>query len=324
MSEKFGWCFIGCGTLAKKVAAEILPSGRHKIVSVYGRSPDKCAAFAVEWGAKAFSTAEEAIGAEGVDAVYIVTTHPSHFAYAKLALAMGKSVLCEKPITVSYAQAKELIAFAERKKIYFAEAMWTWFSPVARRVKAWLDAGEFGTIREVKTDCLCDGRGYATRVTDPKEAGGALLDMAIYPVTYLYRLFGKPTDERCAAVLSDGIDWGEEIDLCFADGSVRRVSVSIRTPEGPMCITLRGDKATLCLPNFYYAGEAVLERENGESEYFSGRCDYLNEFDIVASEIREGLSESRYVPHRATLDVMEILDNCRRQTGLQYPFETDD
>ena len=43
----------------------------------------------------------------------------------------------------------------------------------------------------------------------------------------------------------------------------------------------------------------------------------------MVSEIREGLTESRFVPHQATLDVMEMMDECRRQMGLVYPFEQE-
>lgn len=52
-----------------------------------------------------------------------------------------------------------------------------------------------------------------------------------------------------------------------------------------------------------------------------GKCDYLNEFNLVANEIREDLTESRYVPMQVTLDVMAIMDECRRQMKLVYPFE---
>ena len=57
------------------------------------------------------------------------------------------------------------------------------------------------------------------------------------------------------------------------------------------------------------------------SEDFNGDGSYLNEFDLVAEEIRAGKTESSYVPRQATIDVLEIMDECRRQMGLVYPFE---
>ena len=108
MNHPFCWAFIGAGTLAKQVAKEITASGNHKIVCVYTRNPEKCAAFAAEYGALAAKSAEQAISAPEVEGVYIVTPHTSHFAYAKLALELGKSVLCEKPAAVTLADAKEM------------------------------------------------------------------------------------------------------------------------------------------------------------------------------------------------------------------------
>ncbi|MCM1189201.1 MAG: Gfo/Idh/MocA family oxidoreductase [bacterium] len=321
MNEKFGWCFIGCGTLAKTVAKQITESGRHKIVSVYSRNPERADRFAGQYGAAACGSAEDAIMTEGVEGVYVVTTHDSHYAYTKLALNLGKPVLCEKPFTVTAAQAQELVALAKTKQLYLAEAMWTWFAPVANRVKSWLDNGEFGQIQKVVVNCHLNSKDYAPRMTDPNAAGGALLDMGVYPVTYLYRLFGKPEKIKCRGVISGGIDWEEDIDFQFPSGECYSTSVSIHDTNGGQRIIIEGTKARTEIPDFHYVAEAELVRNDGTADRVSGRSDYLNEFDLVAAEITEGLRESRFVPFQATLDVMEIMDECRAQLNLKYPFE---
>lgn len=62
-------------------------------------------------------------------------------------------------------------------------------------------------------------------------------------------------------------------------------------------------------------------RKGGRDEAFKADGGYLNEFDRAAAEIRGGLIQSRLVPPEATVDVMRILDECRRQMKLVYPFE---
>lgn len=317
----FGWCFIGTGRLAYQVAAEILGSGRHRIVSAYSRRVESAWEFTGKFGGGAFETAGEAIGAPGVDGVYVVTPHNAHYEYVKAALELGKSVLCEKPFTTDAGQTRELFELAEEKGVYLAEAMWTWFSPVAQKVKAWLEDGEFGRIESVTANYRLDMRNYATRLTDPARAGGALLDIGVYPITYLYRLFGRPERVVCAGVLEDGIDLEENVDMTFPGGQTYRASVSMREVEGVESFAIDGTKAKIAIPWFHMAGEAKLERKNGPAETFTGDGGYLNEFDVAAKEIRSGARESARVPKRATIDVMEIMDACRRQMGLVYPFE---
>ncbi len=319
--EKFGWCFIGCGKLAGIVAKEILASGRHRIVSAYTRRMAQCEAFAEKFGCTPCLTAEEAIAMPGVDAVYVVTPHSSHFIYAKQALQMGRPVLNEKAFTVTAAETEELIALAKEKNLYLAEAMWTWFSPVANQVKKWLDDGEFGEDVQVELSLRGDGRSYAPRVTEPAAAGGALLDVGVYVLTYLYRLFGKPVRVECRGVVANGIDEEEDVTLTFPDGRVITATAAVCDPRENNFLDIRGSKARLHIDGFHYAGKAKLIRADGRNETFRGRGDYLNEFDLAAREIRAGLKESRYQPLSATLDVMRIMDECRRQMGLKYPFE---
>ncbi len=321
MAEKFGWCFIGCGTLGVKVAKAITASGRHRIVSVYCRTPERAEEFAKTWGGAAFPDAESAMRAPGVEGVYVVTPHNSHYEYSKLALELGLPVLCEKPLTVSAREARELIELAREKKLYFAEAMWTWFAPAANAIKGWLDSGEFGEVESVTLYCRTMGRYYAPRVTDANTAGGALLDMGVYAITYLYRLFGKPVNVLCSGRVEEGIDWEEDVTLTFPSGLTVTTSVAITDFKGLERFELRGSRGRVRLRMFHRAGSATLWRSDGSFKRVIGKCTYLNEFDIVSREIREGLTESRYAPLSATLAVMEIMDKCREDLGLVYPFE---
>ena len=317
----FHWAFIGAGTLARQVAKEITASGRHRIVSVYTRTPEKCAEFAAQYGAIAAGSAEEAMTAPGVDGVYIVTPHTSHAQYALQALDLGKSVLCEKPVTTDGAQTREIIAKSREKGVYFAEAMWTWFSPIARQVKSWMDAGEYGDVKSLRFTYHMKSINYAPRVSDPNLAGGALLDIGIYPLTYACRLLGKPDRIECTGRLQGGIDTGEEIRLIYP-GTECTISTSITDYRGLEKMTLRGTRAHTTLWLFHMAGSVRLSRFPRRGKRFRADGGMLNEFDLVAEEIRKGLTESLCVPHQATMDVMDMMDECIRQMHLVYTFES--
>lgn len=321
MSEKFKWCFIGTGKLANQVAREITASGRHEIVSVYTRKLENGKAFAQKYGGTAYDDAAKAMTARGVQAVYVVTPHNFHYPYAKQALELEVPVLCEKAFTTDACQAEELFDLARKRGVYVAEAMWTWFSPVANQVKKWLDDGECGQIQKVLTNYHLDVRKYAPRLTDPNLAGGALLDSGVYPITYLYRLFGYPTKVICNGVIENGVDMEENVDLTFAGGETYRASISIRDFKGLEKLCISGTEGTILVKGFHHTKKAKLKRGHGKNIVFTGDTSILNEFDIVAREILDGCVESEYVPHQATLDVMRIMDECRKQMNLIYPFE---
>ena len=294
--ERFRWCFIGTGTLAHQIAKEILESGRHEIVSCYTRTPERCQAFAKEFGAKACSSAEEAMTMEGVDGVYIVTPHNAHFRYAKQAIELGKPVLCEKPFTVEGKETDELIALAKEKGVYLCEAMWTWFAQPAIRVKKWVDSGRIGKVSEAKFTYCMKSINYAPRVADPKRAGGALLDITIYPITYAYRLFGYPVSIESNGHIEGGIDHSEEVTMTFRNGEKVWLRASIVDFKGLEKMTIHGDKGTIKAPFYHYGKKATLKTGLFNREKYNGHgasIGYLPEFDTVAAEIREGLKESR-------------------------------
>lgn len=320
--DAFHWCFIGTGTLANQVAGQIRKSGRHEIAAVYTRRAESGEAFTKKHGGYYYATPEAAITAPDVDAVYVVTTHDAHYQYAKLALELGKPVLVEKPFTMNAKQAAELRELAASKGLYIAEAMWTWFAPTANQIKEWVDAGAYGYLKKVKIAYCMNSKWYADRVTNPAKAGGALLDVGVYPVTYLYRLFGKPESITCKAdKMKNGVDLAETITMNFEDGRSVTFRSSVDDFRGFETLTLKGTKARTRLLLWHAAGGAKLRVKGGKDESVKGSGNYLNEFDIVSNEIRLGYTESRFVPLQCTVDVMELLDECRRQMSLVYPFE---
>ncbi len=320
--DKFRWCFIGTGSLAKTVASQLNKSGRHEIVSCYTRNYEQGKAFAEKYGGTACDTPEKAITAEGVEGVYIVTPHNAHFRYAKLSLELGKPVFCEKAFTVTAKETQELINFAREKNLYLCEAMWTWFSPSANMTKKWIDENKIGKILSADFSYHIRIVGNKGRHTDPKRAGGALLDITIYPITYAYRLWGKPEKIESTAKLKDGIDLGEDIIFTYPDGLKVNITASINDNTGLEKMTIKGEKGKITAPFFHAMNGVTCRTGLFRKETFKGDGpkinSYLDEFDAVAEDMRTGKTESNMVPLKATLEVMEILDEVRSQIGLVY------
>ena len=316
--EKFRWAYIGSGNIAKSTSRSI-EKGAHEIVAVYSRTFSKAESFAKKHGAKAYKTAEEAITAEGVDGVYIATPHTSHIDYAIAALKLGKPVLCEKPVGVTAKEAEEMINAAKENGVYFCEAMWTWFSDVALTVKKWVDEKRIGDIKDVVIDYAFPGLMMSknSRVLTPETAGGALLDVGIYPITYCYNLFGMPEKISCSGTLKNGIDINETVILEYKDFKCTLNMSLEKLKEG---CTIKGSRGSISLPMFHMAWKAILNAD-GKKEVYRGKTDYLTEFTAVANEIKSGKTESEFIPFESTVNCLKIIDECRIQLGLVYPFE---
>ena len=196
--------------------------------------------------------------------------------------------------------------------------MWTWFADVPNAVKDFVLSGKLGRIKDVYMSYCAYSVGYAPRVSDPLLGGGALLDIGIYPITYAYRLFGFPRSIVCNGDIENGIDIGEQIVLGY-DGFDVKMDVSIVDPKGETMV-IEGEKGFLANPGFHYGESGVAKTDEGV-EIFKGQRSYAKEFDSVAEEIRSGRTESAFIPPQATLDCMRILDECRHQMNLVYPFE---
>lgn len=316
--KKFRWAYIGSGNIAYSTARSIL-KGNHEITAVYGRTKSKVEKFAKRVGATAYDDFDSCVTAENVDAVYIATPHTSHLDYALRAMELGKPVLCEKPVAVTTADVEKMVAKSKECNVYLAEAMWTWFSDVALTVKKWVQGGEIGEVTDVVIDYAFPGLMMSkdSRVLTPETAGGALLDVGIYPITYCYNIFGYPNSIICNGEIKNGIDVKETVVL---DYGTFKATLNMSLSELKEGCKIKGTKGEIKLPMFHMASRAVMKK-GFKRKIFRGKTDYLTEFTRAAEEITDGIIESRYIPFQSTIDCMKIMDECRKQMNLIYPFE---
>lgn len=143
--------------------------------------------------AKAYGSYEELVENPDIDIVYIATPHSHHYQNAMLCLEAGKNVLCEKAFTVNVAQARALAEKAKEKNLFLMEAVWTRYFPISIYVREQITAGRIGPVARVISDnsmALDPEKNFADgkhRMVNPDLAGGALLDLGIYALTWVFQ-----------------------------------------------------------------------------------------------------------------------------------------
>ena len=317
----FNWCFIGTGQIAKKVAKELVTNPGHQIVSVFNRTKAKAEKFAKIYHSTVYESALEAINDPRVDGVYIATTNETHFSFAKLCLENHKPVLCEKPITGNAKELKELIKLSEENNTLLKEAMWTWYNPVANKVKQWIKEERIGKILSV--DCIFNmpifGYNKAKgRYINPSRYGGALLDLGVYSVRYVYELFGKPKVITAKGKLYNGIDLFND-SIFEYDGFKAHVSSQINALVGEHCI-IKGEKGIIKVPLFHMASKAILKTKEGKEIFRDKKKKFATQFRVVAEYIKNE-KPNELVSLNSSMDVMELMDEIRRQIGVIFPCD---
>lgn len=317
----FNWCFIGTGKIANKVAKELITNPGHQIVSVFNRTKKKAEKFAKIYHSTVYESALEAINDSRVDGVYIATTNETHFSFCKLCLENHKPALCEKPITGNAKELEELIKLSKENNTMLKEAMWTWYNPVANQVKQWIKEERIGKILSV--DCIFNmpifGYNKAKgRYISPARYGGALLDLGVYPVRYVYELFGKPKSLEAKGKLYNGIDLFNVSTFDYGDFKAR-VSSQINALVGEHCIII-GEKGKIKVPLFHMANKAILKTKDGKEVFKDKKKKFATQFRVVAEYIKCE-KPNELVSLESSLEVLEIMDEIRKQIGVIFPCD---
>lgn len=314
--KKVRWGIVSTGTIANTFAADMVYASNAEIVAVSARSAVDAAGFAGEYGIPRSCEGYDVLFADdGVDAIYVGTPHNLHLPHSIAALEAGKSVLCEKPLTTTASECRELLEVAAQTGGYLTEAMWTWFLPAIRQAKAWFDAGDIGELRHIRAE-LGFPKAYdpASRLFDPALAGGCLLDMGVYPIA-IARLFTgvAPVDVQATSHYApNGVD--DDVVMTLDYGDCVAVLASSFRCKLPNTAYIIGSAGYIEIPHFWSAREChrVVLHEVVDSYYDKRRGSGLEfQIEAVSDDILRGRGESAIVTHAASLGIQQDMDRVR-------------
>lgn len=325
------WGVLAPGGIARTFVDALARHTRQRVVACGSRSQARADAFARAHGIeRAYGSYEALVADPGVDAVYVASPHSGHAEQALLAIAAGKHVLVEKAFTRNAAEAERVVAAARAAGVTVVEAMWTRFLPHVDVIRRALEDGLLGEVETLVADhgqFFTPAPGH--RLFDPALAGGALLDLGVYPVSFASFVLGTPgrvtavgsrtasgVDRQVSAVLDD-----------FADSEAHAVVTTTLAARTPTTAAISGSLARLEVPTDFYTPQVVrlVTREGEVAEsaapVIRGHEGLCFEAAHLATLVEEGQRESPLLPWAETVAIMRTMDQMRAQVGVVFPGE---
>ena len=196
---------LGCGRVAQRFPLEADVVNGIEVCAAY--DIDETAAnklASMDSGIFAYDNPDDFYDA--VDAVYVATPHLAHYQNIKNALLKKKHVLCETPMVLCGAQAKELYKLAESQGVILMEANKTAHCPAFNHLMVLIKSGLIGEVVDIEASLsqLLDKNG---REFDPDQAGGALFEEGSYPLLPILKLLGiNYLDLNLYSKIENGVD----------------------------------------------------------------------------------------------------------------------
>ncbi|WP_066585857.1 Gfo/Idh/MocA family protein [Cellulomonas timonensis] len=320
------WGILGAGGIAGVFADAVNAHTRAQLVAVGSRNRDRAERFATAHGIPTTHVGyRDLVEDPQVDVVYIATPHSEHLENALLAIAAGKHVLIEKAFTRNPAEAEQVFAAAREAGVFVMEAMWTRFLPHVAALHQVVDAGEIGDIVNITAD---HGQFFAfnpvSRLFDPALAGGALLDLGVYPVSFAHDFLGAPESVHAVGALTEtGVDGQVSMALTYPGGAQATLTTTLWA-KTPTTATISGTEGFIEVAGSFYTPTSFrVIRRDGRVWTFDLPATKGLQYEAaeVSRRIAAGDVESPLLTWDDTLAVMRTLDDVRAQVGVTYPGE---
>ena len=324
------WGILGTGHIAGRFAEALGTLDDARLLAVGSRRAATAEAFARRRGVeRPYGSYAELAADPDLDIVYVASPHALHREHSLRCLEAGKAVLCEKPFALNALEAREVLASARVRGLFCMEALWTRFLPAMRRLIELIDGGTIGEVRMVSAQLGFPSEpDPSSRLFDPALAGGALLDLGVYPLALASQLLGRPVEVASAATLgATGVDEQCALLLRYERGRIASLGASLRNLAlNEAHIAGSGGEIRVHGPLNQPQALTITPARDGASGAYTVHAPFAgNGLQEQAAEamrcLRAGLTESPTMPLDESVAILETMDAARRQWGLVYPQE---
>lgn len=315
---------IGTGVITERFMEAARKVESIQLVGIFSRNQEKGATYARTHGLNhVFTRIEEVAASNEIDAVYIASPNSCHSLQAIELLNAGKHVLCEKPIASNHREAIRMYEVAKENNVVLLEAMRPVFDPGFAKMKELLP--RLGTIRRVQFamnqySSRYDKfkQGIIENAFNPSLSNAALMDIGVYCVHPMVRLFGKPEKVVAESVfLNNGME-GIGTALLRYPTMLGEIQYS-KITQGTLPSQIQGEEALMLIDAIQDTRRIELSYRDGSKEEFLIEKEENNMFYEVKEFVR--LVQTNCVEHEykgSSLAEIEVMDEIRRASGIEF------
>ena len=325
---------LSTANIARHFITGVRPSATVKVLAVASRDEAKAASFAGEMGIpRHYGTYEALLADRDIDAVYNPLPNSLHAEWSIRATEAGKHVLCEKPLAVTAAEARSMFAAARRRGVQLVEGYPYRAQPQTLKLKELLDAGALGRVQMIQASMGFIMTNAANIRLSPALAGGALMDVGVYPVS-LARMVAKARPLQVSALAQwteGGVDRSLAATIEFPGGLLAQISCSFSTmtyrqaliagSEGIVQTTFTNNPAPAAPPVLYLRrGGMDSSVETLEVPVTNG---FLAEAESFERLVRQGPTGWNGATPEESIDIMLTVEALLESARTGRPVRID-
>ncbi len=319
MSRKIGIGIIGCGTIADVYMTNLTQHYENvELVAVADLYLEKAQQAAEKFSVPRACGVEELLAMEEIEIVLNLTVPAAHYSVNMQILNAGKHLYCEKPLTLDFAEAREVVETAREKGLMAVSAPDTFLGGGAQTCRKLLDEGRIGSVCGFTANMICAGHElwHPAPGFYYKNGGGPMFDMGPYYLTTLITLLGPIKRVACfittgrrernilGAMTQTEVPTHYSGIVEFASGATGNINMSFDVWDSTLpCLELYGSKGSMTVPDPNAFG--------GQVSVFDGE-----KLEQVVGAVTE--------PHPAKIiTMMTKREGCRETLEPMFPADPD-